>query len=350
MALLDEWRSQREERQQEVRSRQQNVRLTIATLQEERLTQGLHDRNWRQQAYTNLQRQTQQFLTATSSNRRIQAELLAKKLDEFRRSLSLQTAQFLAETTTDREKLATATLKELREFHATLSATLATLRQQRQDRIEMLQNQTQELLTSSYLQRIQTQAQLNRQLTVWMEALRSDIQSYLQELELMGEARRRQLHQSFQESRAQRLAEAQQIRDRHARFQAQLHLYRQNLQFEVWGEHSKIVSKTHPGYQGSKIGFQPVAAEAPIKLEADMKAKPAEAIKPNMTALQEQLVYNYIRQGKGARLTEIEAATALSRVQTVDALRSLLQKGSIVQRDRLYLSLDAVTVPVNAAR
>ena len=350
MALLDEWRSQREERQQEVRSRQQNVRLTIATLQEERLTQGLHDRNWRQQAYTNLQRQTQQFLTATSSNRRIQAELLAKKLDEFARSLSLQTAQFLADTATNREQLATATTKELREFHENLSAALATLRQQRQDRIELLKNQTQELLTASYLQRIQTQAQLNRQLTVWMEALRSDIQSYLQELELIGEARRRQLHQSFQESRAQRLAEAQQIRDRHARFQAQLHLYRQNLQFEVWGKNSKIISKTHQRYQSSKIEFQPVAAEATIKSEANVKAKPAEAIKPNMTALQEQLVYNYIQQGKGVRLTEIETATALNRVQTVDALRSLLQKGSIVQRDRLYLSSDVIKVPVTITR
>ncbi|MDF0554556.1 hypothetical protein [Kamptonema sp. UHCC 0994] len=351
MALLDEWRSQREERQQEVRSRQQEVRSTIASLQEVRLTQGLHDRNWRQQAYINLQQQTQRFLTATSSNRRIQAELLAEKLDEFARSLSLQTAQFLAEITTDREKLATATLKELREFHVNLSATLADLRQQRQNRIEVLKNQTQELLTASYLQRIQTQAQLNRQLTVWMEALRSDIQSYLQELELMGEARRRQLHQSFQESRAQRLVEAQQIRDRHARFQAQLHLYRQNLQFEVWGEHSKMISKSHQQHhQGSKVVSKPVAAEAQIKLDTNVKAQPVEAVKPNMTVLQEQQVYNYIRQGKGARLTEIEAATGLSRVQTVDALRSLLQKGSIVQRDRLYLSVDAVKVPVTITR
>ena len=129
-----------------------------------------------------------------------------------------------------------------------------------------------------------------------------------------------------------------------------MHLYRQNLQFEVWGEHSTIISKTNQQHRGNKVTFKPVTAEAPIKLDTNVKAKPAEAVKPNMTALQEQQVYNYIRQSKGTRLTEIEAATALSRVQTVDALRSLLQKGSIVQRDRLYLSSDAVRAPVTITR
>ncbi|HLO49518.1 MAG TPA: hypothetical protein VK211_13970 [Kamptonema sp.] len=340
MALLDEWRSQRRKRQELVRSRQQEVRSKIAVLQEERLTQGLHHRNLRQQSYVNLQQQTQQFLAKANSNRRTQADLLAKQLDEFARSLSLQTAQFLAETTTDREQLATATVKGLREFHANLSATLADLRQKRQDRIEMLKNQTQELLTASYLHRIQTQAQLNYHLSAWMEALRSDIQSYLQELELMGETRRRQLHKSFEESRAQRLAQSKLMRDRHAEFQAQLQNYRQNLQFEVWGNRRR-------GEIAAKLPAAPdrLSSSIPKKLDAGLVESVTPA-QPTMTALQEQLVYNYIRQGKGARLTEIEAATALNRVQTVDALRSLLQKGLLVQRDRLYLTLDTIKTPV----
>lgn len=340
MAVLDEWRSQRRERQQAVRSRQLEVRSKIAFLQEDRLIQGLHHRNLREQSYVNLQQQTQQFLADVSSNRHTQADLLAKQLDEFARSLSLHTNQFLKATAIDREKRAAKTTKELQDFHENLSATLAELRQQRQLCLQTIKTQTQELLTASYLQRIQTQAQLNHQLSAWMEALRSDIQSYLQELELMGEARKQELHQSFRESRAKRTAEAQLMRDRHAHFQAQLQKYRQNLQFEMWGN-------IRTGEIATKLLSAPETLSSSVaqKLDAGL-VEPVAIAQPNMTALQEQLVYNYIHQGKGARLTEIETATALNRLQTVDALRSLLQKGLLVQRDRIYLTLDTVKTPV----
>ena len=99
MVLLDEWRSQKEERLDVVRERQQEIRSTIAQLQTERLTQGWQQRNLRQQSYLNLQRQMQQFLTETNSHRLIQAELLTKELDDFVRSLSSQISQFLTATT-----------------------------------------------------------------------------------------------------------------------------------------------------------------------------------------------------------------------------------------------------------
>ncbi|OCQ97935.1 hypothetical protein BCD67_02035 [Oscillatoriales cyanobacterium USR001] len=342
MVLLDEWRSQREERLDVVRERQQEVRSRIAQLQMSRLTQGGQERSLRQQSYFNLQRQIQEFLTETNSNRRIQAELLSKELDDFVRSLSSQISLFLTVTAKDREKMAVETSKELRDFCENLSLSLADLREQRQARIRLLKTQTQDFLTTSYLQRIQVQAQLNRQLTAWLEALRSDIQGYLQELELLREGRRRRLHQSFQESRLQRLTDVREMRDRHARFQAKLQEYRKNLQFEVWGSQNQVVSQM----KQVETSIKSAVSSLPKRVEVEVKAEVVEVVAPNMKALQERSVYNYLRKGKGVRLTEIEAATGLNRVQTVDALRSLLKQGLIVQRDRLYSTLETVKTSV----
>jgi hypothetical protein len=45
---------------------------------------------------------------------------------------------------------------------------------------------------------------------------------------------------------------------------------------------------------------------------------------------------NFLKQSAGARLTQIERALKLDRFQTVDSLRMLIAKGTIVLRDRLY--------------
>jgi gas vesicle protein GvpN len=50
----------------------------------------------------------------------------------------------------------------------------------------------------------------------------------------------------------------------------------------------------------------------------------------------EQEILNFLKQSAGARLTQIERALKLDRFQTVDSLRMLIAKGTIVLRDRLY--------------
>jgi hypothetical protein len=51
----------------------------------------------------------------------------------------------------------------------------------------------------------------------------------------------------------------------------------------------------------------------------------------------EKEIYNHVHRVQGARLTEIESALGINRFQAVDALRSLIKKGLITQRDRIYL-------------
>ncbi len=51
----------------------------------------------------------------------------------------------------------------------------------------------------------------------------------------------------------------------------------------------------------------------------------------------EQEVYTYLQQSQGARLSQIEQDLGLDRFHTVDAIRSLTEKGLVVQRDRLFI-------------
>ncbi len=51
----------------------------------------------------------------------------------------------------------------------------------------------------------------------------------------------------------------------------------------------------------------------------------------------EQEIIAYLKQVNGARLSQIEHALELDRFRTVDVLRLLAEKGSVMLRDRLYL-------------
>ena len=59
---------------------------------------------------------------------------------------------------------------------------------------------------------------------------------------------------------------------------------------------------------------------------------------PDKNAVCER-VYNYLQQTRGARLSEIESAVGLNRVDTVNALRSLMENGKIGRNDdRIYVT------------
>ncbi|HIK09777.1 MAG TPA: gas vesicle protein GvpN [Oscillatoriaceae cyanobacterium M33_DOE_052] len=53
----------------------------------------------------------------------------------------------------------------------------------------------------------------------------------------------------------------------------------------------------------------------------------------------EEEVLAYIKQSQGVRVSEIQAALNINRVEAIDALRSLIKKGMLMQRDdRLYIA------------
>ncbi|OCQ97934.1 gas vesicle protein GvpN [Oscillatoriales cyanobacterium USR001] len=56
-------------------------------------------------------------------------------------------------------------------------------------------------------------------------------------------------------------------------------------------------------------------------------------------AICEEEVYTYLQQSRGAKVAEIETALGINRVQTIDALRSLIKKGVLKQeQNRLFVT------------
>jgi len=63
-----------------------------------------------------------------------------------------------------------------------------------------------------------------------------------------------------------------------------------------------------------------------------------ELINPAVVVCEEK-VYAYLQQSHGARVGEIESALGINRVQTIDALRSLIKKGVLKQQqNRLFVT------------
>ncbi|MCD8485948.1 MAG: gas vesicle protein GvpN [Desertifilum sp.] len=62
------------------------------------------------------------------------------------------------------------------------------------------------------------------------------------------------------------------------------------------------------------------------------------AVEPPAPPSLSQRIYEYVQHNQGAKLSEIEASLSLNRVETVNALRSLIQKGIIkLNDDRIYV-------------
>jgi hypothetical protein len=328
MSLKDSWDQQRQERQQEVVQRQQSVQQALEAARQERQIQAAQLRddlslfretiasddkvrrtNFQQvqaelqQFCANLQIETQALLTDASDRRQIQAQEVTQQLDAFVLALRQQTADLLAVTAAERQVMA---------------------------------------------------QQLEQELTTFVEALRSDVQSYLWEMETIRKNRAEQLHQELTQSRVDREAEMKQIFHQLAEFRSELHQFCAELRHEVWGSDALAPAQVEPAKAAApKISSKPAAkgvtpAKAMPSLTTvgafqqgnSVAVAPTKDIKPAQkdTLAYEKEVYNYIHETQGARLTQIETALGINRFQAVDALRSLIKKGLITQRDRLYIA------------
>ncbi|NJO11811.1 MAG: hypothetical protein HC873_21750 [Leptolyngbyaceae cyanobacterium SL_1_1] len=106
--------------------------------------------------------------------------------------------------------------------------------------------------------------------------------------------------------------------------------YRQALTHQVWGTapalSSTALDRDSYAVPQARVSSPLRAAAATTPL--DLSAISSKAV--------EEAVYQYLQTQNQARLGEIESALKINRLQTVDALRSLMQKQLIVRRDRSY--------------
>lgn len=70
------------------------------------------------------------------------------------------------------------------------------------------------------------------------------------------------------------------------------------------------------------------------------KSSDDKALSQDKVLDSEHRVYRYLQKSEGMRVSQISQALELNRFQTIDALRSLIKKGMLIQRDdRLYVAL-----------
>lgn len=375
-SLQDSWQEQRKQRQHELAQRQQQVRETLAAFQQSRQVKAAQLRDDLSLFQLELQQTTQNFLVQASQERQIKAQQLAQFLQDFVQSLQAETEQFLSLTAANRATMAQQLFQDLDNFHAKLNHSVAALRlslqtrmQQLQAEVQVLQAEAHTLLKAHQQQRIQNQMKVIADLAKFMETLRTEVQTYLSELELVRQDRAQQLQNMLQHSRRQRLAEVDVLFQQLSVFRSELRQYCVDLQQMVWGNAAPAASiampsptptqpiataptQPHPPQPASVASPAIVEQSAPLSAIAlppiedtskTLEANPTLAIKKDPAEVEEE-IFGYIYQNQGARLTEIESELQVNRFQAVDALRSLIKQGLITQRDRVYLVQEEVSL------
>lgn len=335
MALKDEWQRSRLGRQQVVQERQQHVQTTLSLWQQERQNQALDDQESRQEFVTGLQQQTQELLTNISTERLWVAQQQRQQLENFIGQLSQEVGEFLQQTTAERSQVATQLHQQLSEFR------------------EDLEYRVTDLLANYQQQRLEAREPLLENLAIFRQTLYREVEDYVAELDLLHQQMATQLQQQLQQSRRKRQDAVQTLFEDLGVFRAELQDYHLKLQQTLWGNSHRQPRKavtpprsiapqktviSHQMPLASKSLLQPKTSPIPPAIPHLIKPQPTVTPSPAQPATPEQRVYQYIQTHQnGARLAEIEQALSINRVQTVDAIRVLLQQGQITQRDRVYI-------------
>jgi predicted transcriptional regulator len=297
--------------------------------------------------------------------------------------------RFLQETSDRRQVISQDIHQQLQQFHRDLKTAVQQERQSTQMDLATLKTATQAQLERYYAQRTQQRAATRQQLAAFIENLRVDMQQYLQVLEIQRQESAADLREELQQSQAALRTDVQAMFREFAEFRTALQAFHLSLSESVWGQNGTVVSicdrLSKAEVANSPANASETQSASQSLLAQPSKANPAtlslaatklkSAARPSIPALSnlpatravsgttstlrtspksssdiathaiaahEKEVYQLLHDRQGARLTEIESALKINRFQAVDALRSLIKKGLIRQRDRLYLLQDTV--------
>jgi gas vesicle GvpC-like protein len=405
-ALKEQWQEQRQHRQNALAERQQQVRNTLSAFREERSEKAAQLRDDLSLFQLELQQDVYQFLSDTSEQRQANAAQLMQRLNSFTADLQAQTAQFLTLTSADRALMAQQLSNNLSAFHHDLIQSVISLREALQERmqsvradVQALRVETQILLELQHEERLQRKEEVAQELAAFIEALQGNVHIYLGQLETLRHERAADVRDMLQRDREQRSAEMDELFLELGQFRGELKGFCAELRSTVWGNGSTTAPAQAPK--------APVAKPAPTRAKAFAKVQPKTQTKaklkpistmraaiakvksdtpvvqtvaavsmpepPNAKSLAESSsakevsipvtlsaesaqstlrdavqiekeIYEHIHDIHGARLNEIESALGISRFQAVDALRSLIKKGQVTQRDRIYLVQEEVSL------
>lgn len=293
MASKDFWQQQRQFRLQQVVQRRQAVSLLLQNTQKQRQAQA-----------SQLRSDLSLFRETLSHDTQMQRE----RLQNYCESLHQQTQEFLAIAQAERDLTSHQLRKDLQQFRSTLTETVSSLRQDIQADLQDLQAETRSQLASAHQARIERRIQLTQELGCFVEKLRSDVAAFLTDAKLERQEKSLQFQRDHQAEMDRLFAEL-------AGFRSQIQFFHTNLTQTVWGD--RAIQSASP-----ETLHSPSSKPTPPELE---------------TAIEEK-IYEYIDLMQSVRLTEIESALSMTRLQAVEGLRSLIQQGKVTQRDRMYLT------------
>ncbi|MCY7274019.1 MAG: gas vesicle protein GvpC [Phormidesmis sp. CAN_BIN44] len=289
-------------------------------------------------------------LASANRDRTIEFQRFSVELQQHRIELHRETQEFLTSISDRRHSQAQQLADDLQTFRVVLNERVNALRQDIRADLQDLQLETQAFLSQSRQQRLKVQIRLTQNLAAFTESLRFEVQNYLSDVKTARHDRAASLAQTLHQNRTDREAKNSVLFLRLADFRSQ-------LTSTIWGEDnsSKIESQVSEPVvlQPSSVLKNPPTLLTTVpsisKISLSPKpvqiVEPTEAPKPQSSSLAgvnaddrvfEEKAYHYIESMQGARLTEIESAMGISRFQAVDTLRSLIQKGLVTQRDRVY--------------
>jgi hypothetical protein len=347
ISLKNSWQQQRQQRQQALIQRQQQVRQTLDRFQQERQEKTIALRKSLYDFQERLQQETQHLLLQVNLQRQEQAMQLAQQLCHFTQQMRQQTAELLSMHTADRVLMTQQLFQELDEFQGSLTTSVKLLRQNLQNQIQDLRTETQDTLQAHRQTRIRNQMLMMETLSTFMEVLQSEVQNYLTDLGQARQTQAEQMQQKLQDSRERRLAETAVLFEQLAEFRADLRLFCTEVRQSVWGEAialEETSTLTSPAViTALNLGIPKISSSSkdilvPLTPPPVAKSSPAA---PDTLPIEKQ-IYQHLCQIQGARLTEIETALKINRFQAVDALRSLIKQGLVIQRDRVYLIQEEV--------
>ncbi|BAU13711.1 hypothetical protein LEP3755_42520 [Leptolyngbya sp. NIES-3755] len=304
MAFKDSWQQQRQLRLQQVEQRRHAVTLLLQETHKQRQTKA-------SQLRSDLSLFRESLAYDTSVRR--------EQLQNYCETLHQQTQEFLAIAHADRELMSQQLSHDLQSFRATLTATVDSLRQEIQADVQQLQLETRSFLEEAEQSRIKQRIRLTRNLSIFIDNLRSDVAEFLTDAALERQEK------ALQDNR-DRQAELDCLFAGFAEFRSQLKQFRSELSRTVWGD----LATTPTPHPTPRTPHPAPKKPSGFKIVTPVKSTPAPKS-------DEDKIYEYIEVMQSVRLTEIESALSMTRIQAVEGLRSLIQQGKITQRDRAYL-------------
>lgn len=315
VSLKASWQTQKNQRQQELVQRQQQVCESLDRYQKERqikATAFRHDLNLFQQS---LQQETQDFLIDLSLDHQLRSERVAQQLKSCHQERNQKQIQLMQNLTTY--------IASLKEQVQTYLVELELARQEQGQQVGQMLQESRDRRLAETVELFQQLSEFRTELKAYCNSLHKTVWGESQLIQQLEPTIQKPVPLKSDRATPQVLA-----------------------QKPVAQVVQPIVQPiTQPAkLSATNISHTPLVTAANIKAAAVVAQQPAQQTLQQDNTLLEQKIYSHIKQIEGARLTEIQSALGINRSQTVDGLRALIKQGLITQRDRVYLAQEEVSL------